>query len=371
MADRHSHATEQSIQRSASLAKTVGHGNYPTGLGTDGLSVRGYTIKTEAIVFSAPGKVEIWDVELPDLGPDDVDVELEYSSISVGTERWCYLGKLQGFTNPFPHAAGYQGAGHVCAVGRNVKNLKPGDRVFSPCCRQARNFEGAWWGGHVHHHITHCGNVIKLPDKVSLLDASGLVLAQVGYNGAMRPRVNKGDAVLVIGDGCVGQYAGQAFRALGAYVILAGHHSFRLEIALKTGGADEVFNSRENDLEKYVRSKYPTGVPLTVETAGKAELIKLAVELSVYNGQFVLLGYYPSGECIIDTHWIRAKETTVYCPNGWEAGRLQGTLGLVSEGKMTVEKLVTHEFSYKDAAKAYELTMSTGTEYLGIGLRWS
>jgi len=326
-------------------------------------------MKTEAIVFTAPGKAEIWDVELPDLGPDDVDVELEYSSISVGTERWCYLGMLQGFATPFPHAAGYQGAGHVHAAGRNVKNLKPGDRVFSPRCKPARNFDGAWWGGHVHHHITHYGDVIRLPDNVSLVDGSGLILAQVGYNGASRPEVNKGDVVLVIGDGCVGQYAGQALRSLGAHVILSGHHSSRLETALKTGGADEVFNSKESDLTEFVRSKHPNGLPLTVETAGKASLIKLAVELTAYNGQFVLLGYYPEGECLIDTHWVRAKETTVYCPNGWEYGRLHRTLDLISQGKMTTEKLVTHEFSYRDAAKAYELMVSKDTDYLGIEIR--
>lgn len=51
-----------------------------------------HNFRTEAIVFRKAGEVVIDEIVLPDLGPEDVLVEIEYSFISTGTERWCLLG---------------------------------------------------------------------------------------------------------------------------------------------------------------------------------------------------------------------------------------------------------------------------------------
>jgi threonine dehydrogenase-like Zn-dependent dehydrogenase len=39
-------------------------------------------------LFAEPGRVEIRQVELPEVGPDDVGVRTAYSGVSQGTERW-------------------------------------------------------------------------------------------------------------------------------------------------------------------------------------------------------------------------------------------------------------------------------------------
>ena len=131
----------------------------------------------------------------------------------------------------FPHVPGYQAAGVVVETGKQVRSFTPGDRVFSRSCRAPTNWPGSWWGGHVGLHVAEENSVIKLPDSVSTFEASSLLLAQVGYNGASKPKISAGDVAVVIGEGLVGQYAAQVLRDRGAHTIIAGLMEFRLSLA--------------------------------------------------------------------------------------------------------------------------------------------
>lgn len=324
--------------------------------------------KTKAIIFTKCGEVVVDQIALPEMESSDVMVEIEYSSVSIGTERWCLMGKLRPPVS-FPHLPGYQAAGIVREVGNRVENIEVGDRVFSSCTRPPNDWPGSCWGGHVECHIASEQNVIKLPASVSTYEGSGLLLAQVGFNGAIRPQLKKGDVVVVIGDGLVGQYAGQVFRYRGGHVIMSGHHTERLNTAMLCS-ADEVINSRVEDLTEYMHRKYPEGIQIATETASKNELIQTAIGLLQRNGQLALLGYYPEGECLIDTHWLGARETTAYFPSGSTRQRLERTLNLIEQGDLKIEELVTHELPFTDAKKVYKMILEKSSEFLGIVFKW-
>jgi bacteriochlorophyllide a dehydrogenase len=330
-------------------------------------------MNTDAVVFVEPRKVEVRQVCLPDVGDEDVLIEMEYSFISTGAERWCLTGMLREPgkppMTPFPHIPGYQAAGVVREAGRRVKGLAPGDRVFNAGTRVAAGWQGSSWGGHAHYHVADYRSAIKLPENVDTLAASGLLLAQVGYNGASKPRLAAGDPVVVIGDGLVGQWAGQAFRARGAHVIMSGHHPSRLAAALRYS-ADEVVDATTVDLPAFIRQRYPDGVPVAAETASSNALVRTAIDMLTYEGQLVLLGYYPEGECLIDIHWIRARETTVLCPNASKPERMAQTLKLVADGKMHIKEMVTHTFPSAAAPDAYRLLLEKPSEFLGIVISW-
>jgi len=252
--------------------------------------------KTEAVVFPEPGRIIIDEVELPDPGPTDVLVEIEYTSISIGTERWCLTGRMKLPGEPplaFPHLPGYQAAGVVREIGHKVENIKPGDRVFSRNCRKPANWPGSWWGGQVRFHVADYQTVIKLPGAVSTYEASSLLLAQVGFNGATKPRVSPGDVAVVIGEGLVGQYAAQVLCYRGAHVIISGLLEPRLEKAAQYS-ADEVFNDTGKDFPSFIRNKYPGGVAIALETASSSKTIRMAIGLLKYGGQLILNGFYPA-----------------------------------------------------------------------------
>jgi 2-desacetyl-2-hydroxyethyl bacteriochlorophyllide A dehydrogenase len=329
---------------------------------------------TEAVVFPEPRHARIEEVPLPDMDADELTIHIDYSCISNGTERWCLTDRLEVPGNPllsFPHVPGYQAAGTVAAVGSRIKNIRPGDRVFSRNCREPDGFAGSWWGGHVKAHINNVHDVVKLPPGVSTREGSALLLAQVGYNGATKPRVSAGDVAVVIGEGLVGQFAGQVLRSRGAYVIMAGLDPFRLDLASRFS-ADEVFNNSENELEDFVKERYPDGVHIVLETASLSSTVRVAADLLCRHGQLVLNGFYAPDQSLIDWHWLRRKEITLYCPDSRSKERLKATLRLVQKGVIHVRELVTHRFMACDASKAYDLLLGQGTstDFLGMILDW-
>jgi 2-desacetyl-2-hydroxyethyl bacteriochlorophyllide A dehydrogenase len=328
--------------------------------------------KINGVIFPEPRVCTVDKVGLPRMRPTDVLVDVEYSSVSIGTERWCLTAQMEIPGNPpmaFPHVPGYQAAGVVKDAGFEVRDIEPGDRVFSRNCREPENFRGSWWGGHVGVHITDHRSVLKLPQEVSTKKASSLLLAQVGYNGANKPRVTPGDVAVVIGEGLVGQYAGQVLRHRGAQVIMAGLMKSRLQIA-EQYSADEIIDNSKDDLRDLILQRYPEGVPIVVETASSSETIRLAIDLLSRNGQLVLNGYYPPSESILDWHWLRRKEITLYCPDSRTRERLEATLELIRIGHIKVEELVTHTCSYRGAPEMYRMLLDGSVDFLGIVFDW-
>lgn len=325
-----------------------------------------------AIVFPEPGRVVVDEVAIPPMTGTDVSVEIEYTSISNGTERWCLTGQLKvpgAAPLAFGHVPGYQAAGVVREVGAEVEGFECGDRVFSRNCREPEGWQGSWWGGHVGWHVADYREVIRLPAGVSAYEAAGLLLAQVGYNGASKPSVQSGDVAVVIGAGLVGQYAGQVLRYRGAQVIMADVQEFRLRQA-RQYSADEVFNCAEGDLTAFVRERCPDGVAIALDTASCNQTVRTAIELLRNGGQLVLNGFYPEGESRLDWHWLRSKEITTYCPNSRTRSRLENTLQLIEQGHVRMKELVTHEMDLCDAPEAYEMLLEGVGEFLGMVLRW-
>jgi 3-hydroxyethyl bacteriochlorophyllide a dehydrogenase len=314
----------------------------------------------------------VQEVEIPPLGDRDVLVEIEARAVSVGTERWCLTGQMVIPGNPplaFPHVPGYQAAGTVVQVGPQVGRLRAGQRVFSRNCRQPAGWRGSWWGGHVGFHVAHEDSVIPLPDAVPATVAAGLLLAQVGFNGAGKPPVAPGDTAVVIGEGLVGQFAGQVLRHRGAWVIMSGLSPLRLELARRFS-ADEVFEATQGGLAAFVRERRPAGAQIALETASTQATVREAIDLLAYGGHLVLNGYYPPSQSRLDWHWLRTKELTVHCPNSRTRERLEQTLALIDSGGLEVAALVTHEYALAQAPEAYRRLLGSEADYLGMVIRW-
>lgn len=332
-------------------------------------------MRAEAAVAVEPWKVEYRSVEVPDPGPEDVVVRVTHSWISNGTESSFVRGeriagdtpRREGDPMPFPHVPGYQKVGVVEWVGERAGDFRPGDLVFATVSKVQGMFYDS--GGHVSPAVTHRSQVFPIPEGVSPVAVSGLVLTQVGYNVGARPALQPGDAAVVLGDGMVGHWSAQTLRHRGAQVLMVGKHDERLAL-FEPGEGGGVLNAAREEMVEAVRRWAPEGIQVLADTVGSVPAVTSLLPLMRRFGHIVSAGFCGT-EGLIDIQRLRDRELALHAPAGWTSERLLDTLDLVARGALTTEPLITHRFPVQRAAEAYDLILTRRQPVLGVILEWS
>lgn len=239
----------------------------------------------KAVVFRGIGDIRVEDVPEPKLQhPTDAIVRLTTSAI-CGTDLHMVRGTM---TEMVPGTIlGHEGVGIVEEIGRDVRNLKIGDRVVIPStiacgyCSYCRagyysqcdnaNPNGphagtAFFGGpkmtgpfnglQAERARIPFANVglVKLPHEVT--DDQAILISDIfptGYFGADIAEIGPGDTVAVFGCGPVGQFAITSAKLMGAGRILAiDHIPSRLEMAREQGA--EIINFDQEDPIEIIRN---------------------------------------------------------------------------------------------------------------------
>ncbi|MFC4601190.1 alcohol dehydrogenase catalytic domain-containing protein [Cohnella hongkongensis] len=328
-------------------------------------------MRGEAVVFTDVRQVRFMEVELPEPGPEDVVVDLEYSWISNGTESsFLYGERVSGEQAtrpddvlPFPQVAGYQKVGIVRSVGEKVEGLAIGDRVFASVSKvNGMKFDT---GGHINPSVTSASQVWKLPEGADPIAYSGMVLTQVGYNCGIRPAVQPGDVAVVIGDGLVGQWAAQTLTHRGAEVTVLGRHDDRLALL---PAPIRSYNLKRQALSGWIGDRKDIAVVVdTVGAMGTFRELKPAMRL---NSHLVSAGFLGT-EGIVDIQELRPQEITLHSPSGWTKERMDAALIGIRDGWLQTASLITHRFPAASAEEAWRLIMEKHEPFLGIVLEWS
>ncbi|MDF1514847.1 MAG: zinc-binding dehydrogenase [Anaerolineae bacterium] len=189
----------------------------------------------KGLMFIKPGQAELTNDPMPAVMPDTMLVRTLYSGLSNGTERSFLVGGNYGAGQPWPKRLAYQHVSRVVECGSQISRYQVGDVVFS-----------STFPGHVAYHVLRESDlVVRLPEGMDPISATMLGVASVSFHDARRARITVSDRVLVLGDGLIGIFASQAARAMGAHVVLAGHHIDRLRVA-HACGTDVVIDNSTN-----------------------------------------------------------------------------------------------------------------------------
>lgn len=199
----------------------------------------------KAIVMNAyggPDVLELKDVDKPEVTENDVLVGVHATSLNAGDyfsmrgSPW--LARFDvGFPKPKDHILGWDVAGHVEVVGKNVTRFQPGDKVFASCEGALAKFA--------------CAPEDKFamtPTNLTLEQAAAVPSAAMTALHALRDQANvqPGQKVLINGaSGGVGTFAVQIAKALGAEV--TGVCSTRNEDMVQSIGADHVIDYTKED----------------------------------------------------------------------------------------------------------------------------
>ena len=282
-------------------------------------------------------------------------------------------------------ALGYSTAGVVLAVDPAVQDIEVGDRV---ACA------GAEYATHGDIVAVPRNLLAKIPDGVSMEDASYTTIAAIALQGVRQTNPTLGETVVVVGLGLLGLFTVQFLKANGCRVIGIDLDPAAVALALQSG-ADESLHRHDDPVESVVSTlSGGYGADAVIITAGTSsnDPIELAGKIVREKGRVVVVGAasmdIPRGPYYmkeVDVRISRSYGPGRYDPSyeqdgleypigyvRWTENRnMQAFLRLLEEGKVQTRFLTTHRFSIDDALKAYALIEGTKTEpYVGIVLTY-
>lgn len=220
---------------------------------------------------SALAPFEPFDYELPELGPEDVDIKVEYcgichSDLSMWQNAW---GRSQ-----FPLVAGHEIVGTVLRVGEVVNSVQVGDKVglgwFSdsclhcnPClsgqhnlCESVRMTIGGRHGGFADTVRCHWVWATPIPDQLDVSKVGPLLCAGLTvYYPLVQLGIKPSAKVAVIGIGGLGHLALQFFNKWGCEVTAFSSSADKSEEA-KRLGAHYIVDSRSDEAMQGLAGKF-------------------------------------------------------------------------------------------------------------------
>ena len=166
------------------------------------------------------------------------------------------------YPGPLPGGLGSEAAGVVVAVGKKVRQLKPGDRVVYMSTPQ---------GAYCEQKVCAAEALHKIPAGISDEQAAALMLKGLTAHYLLRRtfRVKKGDTILVhAAAGGVGLILCQWARHLGARVIGITSTDEKARLA-KRNGCHQVILAKEDQAARVKQITRGNGVDVVYDSVGK------------------------------------------------------------------------------------------------------
>ncbi len=332
------------------------------------------TMKAVVKYDNLANATELREVPVPEIGPNDVLVEVAYVGI-CGTDPHMHRNTvLFDFNCPF--ILGHEFAGTIIEAGKQVSKFKVADRVTSEThadycgkcvlcrtnnyhiCRERKGF-GFHLDGAFTKYVKVPERILhRVPDGVSLKAASLTEPFCVAYKSVIcNSKVNPGDTVVVIGPGPIGLLCMKMAQFSGASQIIAvgtkGDDN-RLELSKEFGATITINSSKQDALSKIKSLGDGYGADLIVDTAGVTETLKLSMDAVRPNGQITKIGWGPK-PVNLSLDPLIAKSVTLrgHFSHTWDVW--EKCLTMMGSGQIDLERLVTHELPIDKWEEGFEL----------------
>ncbi len=308
-------------------------------------------MQANAIVFQQPQSLAIKALALPDMGANDVQVQVEFSGISTGTERLLWDGSMPAFPGMgYPLVPGYETVGRVVAAGDQA-SVTVGTRVYVPgsqCFQEARNL----FGGSASRLIIPSARA--MPIKESLAERGVLfALAATAYHAHSAPGTQQPD--LIVGHGVLGRMIARLAVLAGTKPVVWDTNPARRTGALGYDVIDPSDDSRRN-------------YKCICDVSGVGALLDDLISRLAPGGEVVLAGFYDAPLSFVFPPAFM-REARIRIAAQWSPPDLAAVIALAGEGRLSLDGLITHHHDATQADTAYR-TAFGDADCLKMVLDW-
>lgn len=197
-------------------------------------------------------------------------------------------------------------------------------------------------------------NLHHLPEQIGL-DAAALVEPYtIAANVLDRMQPHPGDRLMILGAGVIGLTILQMALAKGIEEVIVTDVINQRLAAAKALGATQVFNSREQDVEKEVLAlTQGEGVPLIADAACVPALLPQMLRLASPAGRIGLLGFSVQPSELVQLEVIKKELTLV--GSRLNNRKFPEVLKLMASGQLDPLALVSHRLPLSDMPSAIDM----------------
>jgi threonine dehydrogenase-like Zn-dependent dehydrogenase len=341
-------------------------------------------------VINGFGEAMVRKAELPELKSGEVRIKVHSSLISPGTE---IAGVKNRREEPDPKAEpgvfGYANAGEIMETKGDCKELKVGMRVAAMGTGKAH---------HANFANVPVNLVVPIPESVTFEQATYACLTATSLQGVRRTEPQLGEYGAVLGAGIVGNLAAQFYQLSGARIIVWERMEKRISIARECGIKDFANFKTQDTVEATKVFATPYGLDFAMLAFGGNatatwESLKSCMKVSEDGhqmGRVILIGGCKveiGGGAYSGNLDIRASSRTGagYHDPAYEYGKdypngfvqfttqrnLREIISLISEKRLIVDPMTTHEFPLEKVGDAVDLLINCPEKAMGVILQMS
>ncbi len=308
-------------------------------------------MQAQAVVFQAPKHLALRGLELRAPGAGELEVVIEFSGISTGTERLLWDGTMPAFPGMgYPLVPGYESVGCIVRAGDNT-TLAIGSRVFVP---GAQCFEGVrnLFGGSASGLVVQEERIVPVKDH---LGSKAVLLALAAT--AQHALADQAPPDLIIGHGVMG-------RLLARLTVAAGYAKptvWEINSSRQSGSEGYAVVHPSDDSRRDYRTIY--------DVSGDSAVLDKAIARQAPGGEVVLAGFYKEPLSFAFAPAFM-RETRIRIAAQWKREDLLAATALAHSGKLSLEGLITHVEVSARAAAAYH-TAFGDADCLKMILDWT
>jgi len=327
-----------------------------------------------AAVLKGKKEMVIEEAPTPTAGPGEIVVKMKYVGI-CGSDLHLYMTGLM----PPDTIMGHECAGVVVEVGEGVEDWAIGDRA---AIRGGRSCGKCFWclnghdnicrevggiglgdmpGGYAEYLLAVPDQMLKVPEGVSLSDASLLDPFSTAYRGIRLAGFGMRETALVMGAGPIGLCIIQQLKLAGARVLVATEMVERRAEAAKAFGADVVMDPNDDVFAKLEELTDGIGIDYVFECVGVPDTTQEAFHLVRRAGRVVLVGVCMEPATVMPVFWL-IKEISMQATMGFSNEEYKTSLDLIHKGVLKTDGLVTETVSLDQLPEAFERLLSPNDE---------
>jgi D-arabinose 1-dehydrogenase-like Zn-dependent alcohol dehydrogenase len=322
----------------------------------------------KAVQISKPGgNFELVERNVPDPGRNQVRIKVEACGIchSDALVKEGYWPGIQ-----YPRVPGHEIAGRIDAVGADVTNWTPGQRVgvgwhgghdfTCEFCRRGdfincknEPITGITFdGGYADYMISPAEAVAAIPDDLSAADAAPLLCAGITvYNALRNSGARPGDLVAVQGIGGLGHLGVQYAKQMGFRTFAIGRGKDKEALARKLGAVhyvDTAAGDPSAELQKF------GGARIILATAPDSKSMSAVFNGLTRKGKLSVVGAGSEPLAVTPLQLIMGRTSL----QGWASGTAMDSEDTMQFSSLTGVRPMIEKFPLEKAAEAYDQMIS-------------